>query len=154
MTYRTWDPFKELDSLRHQVERAFEEFTGGRRPLSRVAFLPGLSARAYPLMNVSEDADNVYVEALAPGVDPESLEISVLQDTLRVAGDKPPIRDDIRPEQFHRNERSAGRFVRSVTLPTAVNSDSVSAEYKNGVLLITLPKTDEAKPKQISVSVH
>lgn len=150
---RTWDPIRELEALRRQVERAFEDFGTWRRPFTRFAFLPGMSARTYPLMNVAEDKDNVYVEALAPGLNPDTLELSVLGDTLRVAGEKPPITEDVKPEAFHRNERSAGRFVRTLTLPVAVNNDKVSAEYKNGLLLLTLPKAEEAKPKQISVKV-
>ena len=153
MTLATWNPFVELDALRREIDRVFGEFGDGNRPYSRTAFLPGMSARSYPLLNVSEDKDHVYVEALAPGLDPEKLEISVLRDTLRIAGEKSPISGDIKPEAFHRNERSAGKFVRSLTLPTIVNGDKVSAEYKDGLLRITLPKAEEAKPKQISVSI-
>jgi HSP20 family protein len=153
MTYWTWDPFQEMDGLRRQVERAFEDYRGGRWPFSKVAFLPGLSARSYPLMNVHEDSDNIYIEALAPGLDPESLDVSVQDNTLRVAGEKPPVNPDVKPEAFHRNERSAGRFVRTVNLPTQVDAAKVEASYKNGLLRITLPKAEEVKPKQIEVSI-
>lgn len=154
MTLRTWDPFRELDALRREVERAFEDFGGNRWPTWRSAFLPGAAARAYPLMNVREDKDNVYVEALAPGLDPESLDISVLRDTLRVSGEKSPINADVKPEAYHRNERGAGRFVRTLTLPVEVDGDKVEAAYKNGVLRLTLPKHEKAKPKQIAVAVQ
>ena len=153
MALRTWDPFRELDALRRQVERAFDDYGTWAWPFSRTSFLPGMSARNYPLINVSEDQDNVYVEALAPGLDPESLEISVLRDSLRIAGEKSSISPDVKREAFHRNERSAGKFVRTVTVPTLVNGDKVTAKYSNGLLLITLPKVEEAKPKQIKVSV-
>lgn len=148
-----WDPFREIDTLRSEVERVFEDFERWPRPFTRFSFLPGVSARAYPLLNIAEDGDNVYVEALAPGLNPEKLEITVVNDSLRIAGEKPPVREDISPEAFHRSERSAGRFVRTTTLPAPVNSDKVSAEYKNGLLLLTLPKAEEAKPKKIAVSV-
>ena len=153
MPLRTWDPFRELDLLRRQVERAFEDFGRADRPHTRFSFLPGISARAYPLLNVAEDADNIYVEALAPGIDPKSLEISVQNGTLRIAGEKSPVSEDVKADAFHRNERSAGRFVRTTPLPSAIQSDKVSAAYKNGLLVLTLPKAEEAKPKKIEVEV-
>lgn len=154
MLIGTWDPFRELDALRREVERAFEDFGSWRHPYSRTSFLPGISARNYPLLNIAEDKDNVYIEALAPGLNPDSLEVSVLRDTLRIAGEKAAITSDIKPEAFHRKERGAGRFVRTVSLPVEVNGDKVTAEYKNGLLLLTLPKHEAAKPKQITVSVN
>jgi HSP20 family protein len=153
MMRRTWEPFRELDALRRQIEHAFDEYSGWDAPLFRTAFLPGRSARTYPMLNVSEDKDNVYVEALAPGLDPESIEVSVHQGQLRMAGEKPAITADVKPEAYHRSERGAGRFLRTLTLPAEVNADKVSAQYKNGLLLLSLPKAEQAKPKQIAVSV-
>ncbi len=154
MTLRLWDPFRELDALRREVDRAFEDYGAWKWPFSRTAFVPWVSARTYPLLNVGEDKDNLYVEALAPGLDPDSIEISVLRDTLRIAGQKAPLNPDIKPEAFHRSERGAGKFVRTLTLPVEVDSEKVSAQYKNGLLLLTLPKHERAKPKQITVAVN
>jgi len=153
MTLRTWDPVRQLEALRRDIERAFEDNETWKRPFSRYAFLPALGARNYPLLNVSEDSEHVYVEAMAPGLNPEALEISVLQGQLRIAGEKPGITPEVKPEAYHRNERSAGRFVRTVNLPTDVDGDRVTAQYKNGLLLVTLPKAEAAKPKQIRVDV-
>ena len=153
MSYMVWSPIRELDALRRQLEREvdriFESFTDSgpaTAPWSR-------SLGRYPLLNLSEDKDNIYVEVLAPGVTPESLEITVVRDTLRIAGDKQPLHN-IKPEQFHRSERDSGKFARTITLPVQVDGDSVKADYKNGLLLITLPKAPEAKPKQISVNIN
>ena len=154
MSVSFWDPLRELEAIRRQFDRLFSNAGDWDRPFSRISFLPGLAARNYPLMNVSEDKDNVYVEALAPGLDPDTLQISVLQDTLRISGEKAALNDNIKPEAFHRRERAAGKFVRTMALPVEVNSDAVSAEYKNGILMITLPKTEKAKPKQIQVTVN
>jgi HSP20 family protein len=153
MMFTTWNPIREMEALRREVERAFESFgvEGGLRSLPLARSLMG--RQAYPLVNVSEDKDNVYVEALAPGVDADTLEITVLRDTLRLAGEKQPLSAEIKPEAFHRNERTSGKFVRTVTLPVDVDGDKVSAEYKNGLLLVTLPKSEAAKPKQIAVKV-
>lgn len=150
MTYATWDLFREMESLRREVQRAFEQ---SGRNWRRPAFLPGTAARAYPLMNVGEDKDNLYVEALAPGIDPASLDISVVRDTLTVTGEKQAISADVKPEAFHRNERGVGKFTRALTLPIEVDGDNVSAQYKDGLLLITLPKSEAAKPKHIIVKV-
>ena len=148
MTIRTWNPFRELDALRQEVERAFDSYGRPRQP----SLFRGLPSH-YPLLNVSEDKDNVYVEALAPGVDAETLEVTVVRDTLRLSGEKQALSDDIKPEAYHRNERSAGKFVRTLTLPVEVDGDQVTAEYRNGVLHITLAKVEAAKPKQIEVAV-
>jgi len=153
MMRRTWDPFRELEALRRQVERAFDDYTAWDVPVFRAAFLPGRSSRTYPMLNLSEDKDNIYVEALAPGLDPESIEVSVHQGQLRMSGEKPAITKEVKPEAFHRSERGAGRFVRTLALPAEVNAENVKAQYKNGLLLLTLPKSEQAKPKQIEVKV-
>lgn len=149
----TWDPFTEMESLRREIDRAFDGFGGSRwvRP-GRVAFLPGLGARQYPLVNIHEDGANLYVEALAPGVDPRSLELSVVGTTLTVKGEKPGLAQ-VEAEAYHRNERAAGRFVRNIDLPAEANREAVKADYRNGLLLITLPKSEAAKPRQIPISV-
>ena len=156
MLTRQWDPFRELAALRNEVDRAFDNVGFGRwsRPFTRYSFLPGVAARAYPLLNIREDKDALYVDALAPGLEPKSLEITVVGDTLRIAGEKQALNPDIKPEAYHRNERSAGRFVRTTTLPAEINADKVKAEYKDGLLSIELPKSEKAKPRQIKVKVQ
>ncbi len=101
-------PFQEIDALRREIDRAFEEFGLETGPSFRVAFLPGRLARGYPLMNLHEDADNLYVEAMAPGVDPDSLNLTVVRNTLTISGEKKRAPGDIKPEAFHREERAGG----------------------------------------------
>ena len=153
-----WNPWQEMNRLRHDIDRAFEQvgWRHGRRNgrLFPTAFLPGHAARAYPLVNVSEDANALYVTALAPGLDPAAIELSVQDNRLTIAGEKPRVAADIQPEAFHRSERAAGKFVRTVTLPIEVAHEQVQADYKNGLLIVTLPKAEKAKPKQIAVSVE
>ena len=147
-----WDPFQNLEAVRREMERVFDQYDPVHRVFGRNPF-PGLASRMHPLVNLAEDKDGYYVETLVPGVDPESIEVSVLRDQLRIAGTKTAITPDIKPEAFHRNERGAGNFTRVLTLPTEVDGDHVKADYKNGVLNLTLPKHAAAKPKQITVSV-
>lgn len=146
-----WYPLREMDALRREIDQVLAGFESGREPGHRVAFLPGRSARTYPLINVSEDADALYVRALAPGVAPEVFEISVHHDTLTIAGEKPGI-GDVPAEAYHRCERAAGRFVKTVELPVEVNADGISAKCAEGVVTITLPKAAVAKPRRIAVA--
>jgi HSP20 family protein len=148
-----WNPFEEVEALRREIDRAFTEFGRGDNPSYRVAFLPGIGPRRYPLINLSEDKDTLYVEALTPGVDPSSLNVTVLQNRLTVTGEKSPIEEKVKPEAFHRNERASGKFLRSLDLPVDVDEANVRAEYKNGLLLVKIPKAEKAKPKQITVNV-
>jgi len=152
-----WNPWQDIHRLRHEIDRVFEQVgwrNGGRNGQNfPTAFLPGRAARAYPLVNVSEDAHALYVTALAPGLDPAAVQVTVQDNRLTIAGEKQRAAADIQPEAFHRSERAAGKFVRTVTLPIDVEHDKVQAEYTNGLLVITLPKAEKAKPKQITVSV-
>jgi HSP20 family protein len=147
-----WNPLADMQALRQEIDHAFEQFTFGQSPSSRVAFLPGREPRRYPLVNLLEDKDNVYIEALTPGVDPQSLNVSLLQNRLTLSGEKGGV-GNVKPEAFHRNERANGKFVRTIDLPVEVDEGKIQAEYKNGLLVVTLPKADKAKPKQISVKV-
>jgi HSP20 family protein len=152
-----WNPWQEMNRLRHDIDRAFEQVgwrNGGRNGrMFPTAFLPGRAARAYPLVNVSEDAQALYVTALAPGLEPTALQLTVQDNRLTIAGEKPRVAAEIQPEAFHRSERAAGKFVRSITLHSDVEHEQVQAEYTNGLLVVTLPKAEKAKPKQIAVSV-
>jgi len=148
-----WDPLVGLDALRREIDRTFDTFGSDRTPQSwRVAFLPGRAARQYPLINLTEDEGHLYVEALAPGVDPKTLDLSVLQGRLTIKGEKPGLAQ-VSAEAYHRNERAAGRFVRTIELPVEVDATRVRADYRNGLLLVTLPKSEAAKPKQIPISL-
>jgi HSP20 family protein len=146
-----WNP---LEALRRDIDRAFHNASFWNEPSFRTAFLPGQSARRYPLINLSEDQNHIYIEALAPGVDPGTIDLAVLGNVLTVSGEKRRHPEGIKPEAFHRSERAAGKFVRSIELPVAVDAAHVTAEYKHGLIIVTLPKAEAAKPKKISVSVN
>ena len=134
-----WNLFEDLASLRQEIDRAFEGFGAGQVPLGQGAFLPGTGPRRYPL--------------ITPGVDPQSFKISVTRNRLTMAGEKTRIAGDVKPEAFHRSERAIGKFVRTFDLPVEVDDAGVQAEYKNGLLVVTIPKAEKAKPKQINVKI-
>jgi len=148
-----WNPFADMENLRREVDRAFEEFGVTQSPASRAAFLPGRGPRRYPLINLLEDKENLYIEALTPGVDPQTMNVSVLRSRLTLSGEKIRVSAEVKPEAFHRNERSSGKFVRTFDLPVDVDEEKIQAEYKNGLLIIILPKAEKAKPRQVDIKV-
>jgi len=148
-----WNPFEDVAHLRREIDRAFEGFDMAQSPPRRVAFLPARGPREYPLINLLEDKDQLYVEALTPGVDPQSLNLTVMNNRLTIGGEKTRIGSNVTAEAFHRSERASGKFVRTIDLPVEVNDAAIQAQYKNGLLVITLPKAEKAKPKQINVTV-
>jgi len=148
-----WNPWQTLEAMRREIDRVFDENGSRSEPSFRAAFLPGRAARRYPLINLYEDKEAVYVEALAPGIDPATLNLSVQGNTLSIAGEKRRVAGDVQPEAFHRSERATGKFVRHIELPMEVDESKVQADYKHGLLNITLPKAEKAKPKQIAVQV-
>ncbi len=155
MSLMSFNLFDELERMRKDFDRilADDRVSGWTFPFSRTSFVPGRSLRSYPLMNVGEDGESIYVHALAPGVDPETMNVSVTGSQLTISGQKIPLPEEVKPEDLHRSERSSGQFVRSVALSVPVNRERVEASYKDGVLKIVLPKTEEAKPRQVQVRV-
>ncbi len=142
--WQTANPvWNQLHQLQQEMNRLFSRWgdDGGR--------WAGL-AGGYPAVNVWEDADKVFVEAELPGLDLKDLEIYVTGgNQLTLKGERKPCA----PEKglWHRQERVFGKFSRSLTLPFNVDADKVDARFENGVLLVTLPKHESAKPRKINV---
>jgi HSP20 family protein len=155
MSFMSFDLFEEMAKMRREIDQILGEDrpSSWTFPFSRISFLPGRASRAYPLINISEDNNNIYVDALAPGIEPEALKVSVSGDQLVIAGEKKPLPKNIKSDYIHRSERATGQFSRSLSLSADVDNDKVQANYINGVLTIILPKTEAAKPKQVSVTV-
>jgi len=140
-----WQPFTGTPDLKRwhdEMNRVFDRVWGnGSR---------GVARSAYPPLNLWEDDETSYVEAELPGFELSDLEIFVNGDNhLTIKGErKPPA---VENGTWHRQERGFGSFSRSLELPYAVDEDKVSAELKNGVLLISMPKREEVKPRRIEV---
>ena len=90
-----WNPWQEMERVRREIDRAFEQVGGRNGRTFPTAFLPGRAARAYPLVNVSEDADALYVTALAPGLDPTAIQLTVQDHRLTIAGEKQRLAADV-----------------------------------------------------------
>ena len=106
-----------------------------------------------PQVDMSETKDELTVRAEVPGMDKDSLSVTLQDNVLILRGERKQ-ETEAKSVTFHRLERSYGSFVRSFSLPTLVQEDKVKAAYKDGVLTITLPKAEEVKPKEISISVN
>jgi HSP20 family protein len=109
-----------------------------------------VGAGVFPPINITQDSDNFYLRAEIPGIEPDQLAISAVRNRVSIAG-KREIKREGERASYHRRERPDGTFDRAVTLPTEVEADRVEARYVDGVLTLTLPKAEEAKPRQIMV---
>jgi HSP20 family protein len=143
-----WQPFgdarAEMNRLHEEMNRLFGRYGNG---VSRE-----LSPTAYPPLNVWEDENNLFVEAELPGFNLDDLEMYVTgENQLSIKGQRQ--QPELENGAWHRRERGYGSFSRLLELPGAVDSEKVSAEFKHGVLTITLPKKEEAKPRRIEVKV-
>jgi HSP20 family protein len=136
------DPFTELEHLQRQMDNLFKNVAGVERYPRRVG--------VYPLVNISEDPDHIYVRAELPGVSPEDLDITIKDQQLVLRGER-KIPTEEKKVNYHRRERESGFFRRVLRLPAQVDPVKVEAQSKDGVLTITLAKPEEVKPRQISV---
>jgi HSP20 family protein len=141
-----WPGFNRLSTLRDEIDRLFAV------PFAELANASHLLSGWTPALDVHEDKDNIIVKAELPGMKKEDINISLHDGSLSISGER---RSEEKHEnaEVYRSERYVGRFQRTVGLPTPVATDKVKAQYKDGVLTVTLPKTEEAKPKQINVQV-
>lgn len=135
-------PFADLDGVRRQMERLFDAF--GDRPPGRAG------AGVFPAVNITEDAAAFYVSAELPGVNSADLELNVTANQLTMAGER-KISEEDADARYHRREREAGRFSRAIALPGDIDPENVKARLADGVLTVTIAKTEKAKPRQIAV---
>lgn len=136
----------EFATLGHRINRMLNDALSGTDWLYRDA----ATAAWVPPVDVLEEADAIRIMAELPGVRPEDVKISVEGNVLTVHGIKQQVAEE-RTERVHRYERTYGAFERTFTLPATVDSEHIKAGYENGVLAITLPKIEKAKPRQIAV---
>ena len=144
--FSTWTGFGQLTNLRDEIDRLFET------PLAELARSSQLLSGWNPAFDVYEDKDNVYVRAELPGMRKEEIDLSLHNGSLSVFGERKSD-DTLKDAEVYRAERFFGRFQRTITLPTPVAVDKIKAQYKDGILSVTLPKAEEAKPRHIDVTV-
>jgi HSP20 family protein len=142
----TWPTFGRLTDLRDEIDRLFEA------PLAELTRTSQWLSGWTPALDVYEDKDNLFVRVELPGMKKEDIDLSLHDGSLSISGERKS-EEKHEDAEVYRSERFFGRFQRTVALPTPVAADKVKAQYKDGILTVTLPKTEEAKPKQIDVHV-
>lgn len=153
MSLIRWNPTRELTTfptdlfnIQREINRMFDSFFRGWRDEDTTV------STWSPAVDIAEQNDAYVVKVELPGVSKDDVKVTLENNVLTIRGEK-KLEKEIKKEDYHRIERCYGSFNRSFTLPSTVKSEKIDATYKDGVLTITLPKAEEAKPKQIEVKV-
>ncbi len=141
-----WDPFGEMMTLREAMNSLFED--------SYVSPSTGRGGTLGMPLDVAETKEGFIVEASLPGVKPENLDITLQDNILTISGETRQEQSTGEKPNYHRVERRYGRFSRSVSLPTQVQSDKVEAHLENGILRLEIPKAEAVRPRKITVNAQ
>ena len=145
MSIVRYDPFRDLRSLQDEVNRLFST------NLSRAFGDEGIARGAWmPNVDIYENKDQIVLEAELPGMNREDFDLSIENNIITLRGERRFEKKDD-GDNYHRVERAYGTFTRSFTLPQTVSAEGATAEYKNGVLRVALPKREEVKARRIEV---
>jgi HSP20 family protein len=146
MSIVRYDPFRDLRTLQDEVNRLFST------NLSRAFGDEGIARGAWnPSVDIYENKDHIVLEAELPGMNREDFDLTVENNVITLRGERRFEKKDD-SDNYHRVERSYGSFTRSFTLPQTVSAEGAQAEYRNGVLRVTLPKREEVKARRIEIS--
>lgn len=138
-----WQPFAEMESLRHQMERVFDELAG----------INNQSSTGWtPAIEIQDREDSLVLRAEIPGVEAKDLDIQVAREAVAISGEH-RYENKAQEQGFFRTELRYGSFQRTIPLPVAVENNQVQAEFKDGILKLTLPKAQEAKHKVVKINL-
>ena len=141
-----WKPRNELEGLRREMDRMFDNFY--RSSSEDVESLSGI----YPFVDIKETKDDLILTAEVPGISKDDINSSFSENTLTIKGEKKEEKKEDN-HNYHKSERRFGSFQRSFTLGTKIDADKVKASCKDGILVIEMPKKEEVKPKEIPISI-
>jgi HSP20 family protein len=142
-----WSPYRNLLHVNREMENLFEDFFGTAR---RGNEEKALTATWAPDVDLSENKEGYTLRAEVPGVSKEEVKVTLTDDVLTVSGEK-KYEKEVKEESFHRSERAYGVFSRSFKLPGSIQADKIKAEYRDGVLTLSIPKAESLKPKEITI---
>ncbi len=143
-----WDPLRDLLSIQDRMNRLFEQ------TLSRSRVEEGIAASTWaPAVDIYETPETIMLKAELPGLSRDDIDIQIRDNTLTLRGERRFARD-VQQENYLRIERAYGAFQRSFTLAATIQQDKIRAIFRDGVLELTLPKAEEAKPKKIAIEVR
>jgi len=144
-----WEPFRDLMTLQERMNRMFDESFGRLRATDDSVD----SGVWSPAVDIYETDHDIVLKAELPEVKEKDIDIRLENNTLTLKGER-KFEKETKEENYHRVERAYGAFSRSFTLPVTVDQDKINAEYKDGILKITMPKKEETKPKQVKVNIN
>lgn len=147
MTLVKYNPTHSLFGLRPNMDHFFDEFFGKDKGI-----WPESTLNVVPAINLEETEEAFKVSAELPGMSKEDISITLENNVLSISGEK-KTENELKEKNYHRIERSYGKFHRAFELPGMVKRDKIEAEYKDGILNVSVPKAEEAKPKQIEIKV-
>ena len=142
-----WEPFRDLVTPQRDFDRLFRDAFSSQHGETE------LSTRSWaPPVDIYETEEAIVLKAELPGVDPKDVEVRVEDNTLYLKGER-KFEKEVKEQNYHRVERSYGSFARSFSLPNSISTDKVKAEFKDGLLTLTMPKREESKPKTNKIDV-
>jgi len=143
MLMRSWQPFAEIETIRQQLDKAFDGLAATR---------DNSEASWMPAVEFVDAGDNFVLKAQLPGIDPKDVDIQVTREAISISGERRYENTDEK-SGYVRSEFRYGKFHRVLTLPAHIQNDSVQAEYKDGILMLTLPKVTEARNKVVKINL-
>jgi len=143
MLIRYWQPFTEIETLREQLDKVFDQ---------RAATRDNSEATWMPALELVDAGDNFVLKAQLPGIDPKDIDVQVTREAISISGERRYENTDEK-SGYVRSEFRYGKFHRVLTLPAHIQNDSVQAEYKDGILMLTLPKVTEARNKVVKINL-
>jgi HSP20 family protein len=147
MNTQLWNPFQEFESLLERYNKS------GRNALSNQSDTDLSFADWAPSVDIEEEEDSYKIKADLPGVDKKDIDVKMENGMLSIRGEKHTETESGKGSKRHRTERFHGSFARSFTLPNSVQADKIDAAYKDGVLTLVIPKSEQARPKSIDIKV-
>ena len=145
-----WSPLREFTDLKREMDYLFNEFFGRRTSPSKAGKISPTSDISFPLVDIYQKADEIVIKAGIPGVEKEDIEITFLENTLTIKGERKRDRE-VRDEDYYYLEHHYGSFSRSITLPVGLSPEDMKASYENGILEIIIPKSKKEEPRRIEV---
>jgi HSP20 family protein len=143
-----WDPFRDVATLQDRINRIFNESFGRSRDLDDEVGLYDWR----PPVDIYETADGIVLTVELPGVNKDDVSVEVKDNVLTLKGER-LLNPEIKDEHYYRKERSFGKFNRSFSLQELIKPDLIKASFKNGILTVEIPRTEEEKPKQVTVDI-
>lgn len=143
---KRWEPFRELLSLRDNLDRLFNSFLGRQDG-------QGIASAWMPVVDIEENDEAYLIHAELPGLRKEEIKVSIQGNSLTLSGERQQ-EQEAQGKTYHRLECAHGRFLRTISLPGDIDIGKVRAEYRNGILMVTLPKSARDKTREIAIEPH